>query len=63
MKQTEKQLAAKRKYDAEKMIYKTMKLNRMLFEEFRDLCQKNGDSMNGVLYDAVRKYVESHRTP
>ena len=61
MPMTEKQKAARDKYDKENMAYQTVKVQKELLAEFKSLCQANGDRVNTILREAMEKYVEEHR--
>lgn len=58
---TEAQLKARRKYDTENMTYRTVKIRKELDAAFREAVTKNGDTMNGVLTQAIRDYIASHK--
>lgn len=61
MPMTEKQKAARDKYDKENMAYQTVKVQKALLDEFKTLCKANGDKVNVILREAMEKYVEEHR--
>ena len=53
--------ASNAKWDAANMAYQTVKVNKTLLEEFKELCAANGDKVNTVLREAMEEYVKKGR--
>ena len=52
---------ANNRWDAENMKLVAAKIRKEKAEEFKRLCEKNGDSMNAVIQDAIDAYIQKHR--
>ena len=52
------QRKARDKWDAANMAYQTVKVNKVLLENFREACKARGDKVNTVLRRAMEAYVQ-----
>ena len=58
---TEAQKRAKKKYDSENMAFQTIKVNKALLLDFRQVVQDSGDKVNTVLREAMEEYIQQHK--
>ena len=49
------------RWDAENMKLVSAKIKKDKAEEFKRLCEENGDTMNQVLQAAVDEYIRTHK--
>ena len=59
--QTEAQKRAKKKYDDQNMQYQTIKINRELLQEFKQVVQARGERVNTVFKEFIERYIEENK--
>lgn len=52
------QRAAADKWDEKNMAYQTVKVKRVLLDDFKAACKARGDKVNTVLREAMENYVD-----
>ena len=52
---------AQEKWDAVNMQYQTIKVKRVLLEDFKAACAAQGDKVNTVLVGFIQKYVDDFK--
>lgn len=57
---SEAKRASNDRWDRENMAYQTVKVNKALLQEFREVVAANGDKVNTVLREAMERYIEDH---
>lgn len=58
---SEAKRAANARWDADNMVYQTIKIRRELRDEFKAAAAARGDKVNTILREAMEKYIEDSK--
>lgn len=58
---TEKKRASNNKWDAKNMTVLGVKVRKEYADEVRETARRNGDTVNGILKEALRRYMEEKK--
>ena len=59
--QTEAQKRASKKWDDANMQYQTIKINKELLQEFKQVVQARGERVNTVFKEFIERYIEENK--
>lgn len=59
--QTEAQKRASKKWDDKNMQYQTIKINKELLQEFKQVVQAKGERVNTVFKEFIERYIEENK--
>lgn len=59
--QTEAQKRASKKWDDANMQYQTIKINRELLQEFKQVVQSKGERVNTVFKEFIERYIQENK--
>lgn len=57
---SEAQRKAIKKYDAEHFDVVRAKIKKEILKDFKEICEKNGESMSSIINKAILDYIKSH---
>lgn len=58
---SEKKKISNARWDKENMAIISVKMRDRVKGAFREACEQNGTTMNAVLLETIRKYIEQNR--
>ena len=59
--QTEAQKRASKKWDDANMQYQTIKINKELLQEFKQVVQARGERVNTVFKEFIERYIQENK--
>lgn len=58
---SEAQRKAIKKYDAEHFDVVRAKIKKEILKDFKEICEKNGESMSSIINKAILDYIEKNK--